>query len=157
MAKRESKFLTELKNSLTPNGVFFHKIKDMPHMGGMRFDSKKPFDAFGVFQDCLFPYPFAIEAKSIRRGSFNFKSIRENQIEGLSDYQKCGGNSFIFLNVRDSNFRLNRLYIFGWHQITNAMFRGRKSFLWKELETMPFIEGKGGLFDAVRIKKILAH
>ncbi len=131
MAKKEREFLTELRKSFEREGVFFYKIADAPHFDGMRSRFDKP-------------KPFAIEAKYIPRyRAFGVGALRDCQVDGLNSVEKSGGESFVFLNVRGKGRgRVNRLIIFEW-----SKFRVRANLKKAELESLPYIEAVGGLFD----------
>ena len=146
LVKRESKFLTELKKSFHDKGAFFYKISDSFHSGGLRFDSPKPFDVFG----CYNGIPFAIEAKTITDyKSFGIGFLRDCQVDGLSAWSNAGGRSFVFLNIRRGGNksrgikRLNRLIVFKWKELQDVGRNIRK----KDLEFLPFVDGKKSRFD----------
>lgn len=164
MSKRESKCTTELKKGFTKAGIFFHKISDMPHLPGMmRFDLKKPFDAFAVIPPEIadpilgtYGLPVAIEAKAIKRGSFPFSSLRPNQIEGLTRFEaRRAGRSFVVLFVRDTEPYINRCYVFPWWVIKEAMDAGQKSFSWRVLDMMPYAGGQSGTYDMDRVLQLM--
>ena len=153
MAKvnRERKFITELKKSFAMHSqTFFHKISDMPHFAGMtsRFDMEKPFDAFAIYSGM----GIAIEAKSFKDyQAFGMRHLRPCQEKGLTAVHAAFGHAYVFLNVRrNSNKslqvkRVNELYIFEWEWLFLRL--SKSSIKKKELEDLPSITGKKGVFD----------
>lgn len=144
MTKKESQFLTELRKSLEREGVFFHKITDLPQSwtrNTLRFDKPKPFDAFAS----IWGTAVAIEAKVIPKyQAFGLGQLRDSQMRGLQAMTDSGGKAFVFLNVRgNGRGRLNRVIIFNWETFA----RRKTSIKKRELETLPYIESKKGLFD----------
>jgi len=146
MSKRESTFLTHLRDSFHYHGAFFYKIPDMPHFAGMqtRFDSKKPFDVISAFRH----HPIAIEAKVLRKyEAFGIRHLRDCQVDGLEDFLE-NGLSFVFLkigqapNKLEGIERLNRLLIFDW-----PWFRDKGVLKKDELEKWPFIDYHLGRYE----------
>lgn len=145
---KESKFLTELRDTFRNHGAFFYKIVDMPHFKGKmtRFDAPKPFDSMIVLEGI----PIAIEAKIFKKfQAFGIRHLRPSQVEGLEAFEQAGGRSFVFLNVRikavaGEQKHVNRLYIFKWEDIRDAKASFKKAILEFEL---PFYDGAKGLFD----------
>lgn len=149
---KESNFTNELKASFRDiTNSFYFKIPDMPHFRGARtkFDVKKPFDAFSVIEG----RPIAIEAKMIKKWKpFGLKELRPNQVEALDAFERAGGESYVFLNVRIPRIkgfqvRENRLIIFPWKSI-----KKHQRFLTKELQALVFIQGFKGKFDLTTLK-----
>lgn len=144
---KESKFLSELKNALISRGAYFYKIVDMPHFQGKktRFDTPKPFDAFCLIEGT----PIAIEAKIAKSfAAFGKRHLRPSQLIGLEEFQKAGGLSYVFLNIRIKAIKgeqkhENRLLIFNWNDLRDRDGSFKKS----EIQSMKFIQGEKGGFD----------
>lgn len=156
MAKKiEQKFLTEFKKSMEEAAAlnevpfFWYKIPDQPHIGTMRFDSPKPFDAICISNGNA----LAIEAKAFDKWkAFSLRDIRDSQIEGLTKFDEAGGASIVLLNVRIAADKAkeikyeNRLYVFNWRGLHYRL--QDSSITAKELrEELPYIEGSKGRFD----------
>lgn len=124
----ERDFISKLRKSfrvLVGDTLFSYKIFDMPHFPGsqFRFDAPKPFDLFGVYSGI----PFAVEAKFAREfAPFSIKKLRDSQLQGLEDFSRAGGQSFVFLNVNPGRNRTlgvmgtNRIYVFPWAEIRDG-------------------------------------
>jgi len=148
---KEANFLTELKHSFGQmENTFWLKISDFPHFQGMktRFDAAKPFDAVAVIDGV----PIAIEAKMLKSfQAFGLRHLRECQIDGLERWERAGGKSYVFLNIRIKREKgrpgFNGLYIFHWREFRSL----EKSIKKAELEKMDFIRGCRKLFDMEEI------
>lgn len=151
-----------------------YKLSDMPHFAGMktRFDSKKPFDLFGSVPPDLcgcMPnrghetgVPVAIENKMHKkRAGFAFSQIKEHQREALSDWEENGkGRAYVFLNIRINadgvRPRMNRLVVFPWRELRmKILSSARKSIPWRELDAMPFVEGKKERFLIPQVVRLM--
>lgn len=110
---KEREFLTDLKHSMREQGVWFHKIADMPHFAGSgaRFDAAKPFDGIALWKGI----PVAIEAKSLPEyRAFGLRDLRPNQIEGLDAFARAGGASYVLLHIQGSRGALPKMLWFNW-------------------------------------------
>lgn len=143
MARREKVFLTQLRDSFRNFGAFFYKI---PDTGGseVRFQIKKPFDAFVVLRGT----PIAIEAKFQREyKAFGIKQLKDHQIEALEEFSRHG-ESYVMLNIKHQGDRekglkrMNRLLIFYWEY-----FKQKETYKKAELLECFYVEAKGGVFD----------
>jgi penicillin-binding protein-related factor A (putative recombinase) len=115
---KESKFNSELINSLDHWGAYAYKIPDLPASMtmGLRFVAEKPCDIIGGYHGKF----FGIESKQIKNfEAFGLRHLRESQIRHLTDMVKRGNRAFVFLNIRiaavkGKTKRENRLVIFDW-------------------------------------------
>lgn len=132
--KRESAFLTSIRKSFEAQGHFYFKMPDAPHLPGQaRFDIKKPFDAFA----CVEGHALAIEAKSFDGlQCVALRHFRENQVEGLTKWDKSKGLAFAFVH-----FKLGRGKE-GFYAIPWPLMLKKGRFVALELESMPRFEKK---------------
>lgn len=141
---KESKFITEVVNSLKSQGLWAYKVPDMPAswMGGtgLRFVPEKPCDIIAMRGKI----GLLIECKQIKKfEAFGMRHMRESQIKNLNEVTDKGGLGFVFLNIRIASPRENRLIIFEWQE-----FRYRtESIKGKEIKEFPFIQGFKDEFD----------
>jgi len=125
--------------SLRHRGAWAYKIPDAPITRELlkitRFTAPKPCDIV-VNKGGSF---YAIECKQIKKfRAFGGKDIRPAQVEHLTHIVQTGGVAYIFLNVRITNPRVNRLYVFDWKEWGDVLSTG--TIKKKELEQMLFVE-----------------
>lgn len=133
-------------NSLKGMGWWAYKIPDFPVGGGtigFRFNPEKPFD-IACFSDSG---GIAVEGKQFKKyKAFGARHMRPSQIQAFDEIVGLGvGRAFVFLNIRASKPRMNRLITFDW------AFWGKRikseTIKAKELRDFWYVEGKRGLFD----------
>ena len=145
---RESKFITEVKNSIFEYGGWAYKLADLPASmtPGLRYSPDKPCDLIASINGkCI-----GIECKMLRKyEAFGLRHLRESQVRGLDGIIQRGlGRGFVFLNIRrsaDKEYgikRLNRLIIFDWEIFSCLTGTIKKN----ELENYDYIQGKNGMF-----------
>lgn len=144
---RESKFNTEVVNSLKELGAFAEKIPDMPFAGGLRFNPEKPCDIFGGFMGRF----FIGESKQMKKfEALGERHFRPNQIKALDKAISTGNRAFVFLNVRIKAVKgevkhENRMIILDW-KVWGGMIKNG-SIKAKQIKELPYIVGHKGLFD----------
>ena len=146
---KETKFLTELKQSFNEQGCFAIKIGDTPMASGLRFTTQKEFDMV-VCIKCMY---VAIEAKFLGSFSaFGKNKMRDHQIEYLDKVVDAGGEAFVFLNVRfkgekDKGIkRTNKCFIFQWDAL-KEYWQDYGTIKKKDLELMMGIDGAKQRYD----------
>jgi len=155
MNKRESKFITELRDSFEKHpGTWFYKIPDAPQ--NSRFSIPRPFDIMLTLEDLP---PIAIEAKALPKfAAINYNLLEDEQKVELEKFEQFGKTSWVFVNIRQARDvyedveYMNRMYIFRFKDL-----KEKGSYHKKELDDIPYIVGRNGLFDVApfleRIKK----
>lgn len=142
---RESNFNTEIVRSLKALKIWSYKIADSPTswtMKATRFTPDKPCDIIA----CVDGRFVAIESKQIKKfEAFGMRHLRDVQIANLDHVERCGGRSFVFLNIRIKAVKgktkhENRLIIFPWDEFKALCMEG--SIGKGALETMDFLQGK---------------
>lgn len=143
---REAKFTTEIISTLKKAGHYAYKIGDAPItrdvLAVTRFTPGKPFDIVAGIRGRL----VGIETKQIRKWrAFALRDMRPAQIKGLDELVDTGQRAFVFLNVRITNERANRIIIWDWFELRERLAGG--SIKAKELRKEPFGVGRKGAFD----------
>lgn len=104
----------------------------IPDVLGSRFMTFKPFDIVAT----ICGHPYAIENKQIKKWQpFGVKEVRTSQIINLEKFHRAGGTALIFLNVRITSPRVDRLIIFEWRELAK-----KKRYTTEELKALPFVE-----------------
>ena len=147
MARKESRFNTEIKNSIVAAGGWAHKLPDPPRGGGgegRTFTTKRPCDLVYFFRN----NGGVIESK-FQRGFKAFGGrLAEHQIETLNQVVATGNEAWVFLNIYVPR-ETNRLLAFPWPD--NRLVEG-PSYKKQELIDYPYhVECEKGLFDIARV------
>ena len=96
---RESKFNTEIVNSIKSKGYFAYKIPDTPAsmIMGLRYSPEKPCDTIACINGAF----IAIESKQIKTiEGIALRHFRDTQVESLDTVVKNKGIAFALINVR---------------------------------------------------------
>ena len=143
---RESVFNTEVIHSLRAQGAWAHKLTDTPASlaRAMRFVPEKPCDIIAFIGG----RGVGIEGKQQKKyEAFGIRHLRDAQVRELDAMVEEGkGEAFIFLNIRIASPRTNRLVIFNW-KLWREKLKSGVSLKKKEIESLPFLTGKSGIFD----------
>ena len=132
----ESKLTSQLKDSFVKvygEDCFYHKISDLPiswlmamanqyHIPAdkvLRFSHKKPFDVFLSIKG----QAVALELKEVKTDRFDFKIVKEHQIEALNNFRKSGGLAYVFVFFT----KYDCAYVWDIYHITNMLLNGIKS------------------------------
>ena len=131
--------MTDLGRSFRDAGAFFYKIPDMPHLpGAARFDTEKPFDAFAVYAHRR----FAIEAKALDGyQAFGLRHLRHCQEVGLNDFDRSGGESWVFVLVELPSEQ--RLIMLPWHTVRDRAHSLKKV----QMEAKPYLKRAKGRYE----------
>jgi penicillin-binding protein-related factor A (putative recombinase) len=94
----------------------------------------------------------AIETKFKKKFSaFSVRDMRPSQIVNLTNIAKAGGQSYVFLGIKEPGFP-SKLFIFRWSYL-EEIFSAGKSISAKELRTHYYLESySSGDFDLTRWK-----
>jgi hypothetical protein len=90
-----------------------------------KFTAAKPFDAIAVMNGT----PVAIEAKYLPEyKAFGHRHLRESQKTGLDDFQRAGGQSYVFLNIRNTG--VNDMLIIPWIWLQGDSIKKDRLLVW---------------------------
>jgi len=156
---KESVFNSEIVGSLRDFGFWAYKIPDFPQsmIRGSRFNPEKPFDIVGMISEI----GVAIEGKQMRKfEAFGIRHMRPSQIAEF-DFMvdNSAARAFIFLNIRQKADKVagsqyeNRLIILEWSEIRDRL--KKESIKKKEIEGLPFIQGKNSRFNLGWFKDLI--
>jgi len=133
MARKESNFNTEVKNSIIAAGGWAHKLPDPPKKIATA-SSVRPCDLVYF----LLNIGGVIESKFQRNfNAFGPSRMAEHQIKTLNEVMATGNEAWVFLNIYIPR-ETNRLLAFSWPD--NRLIQG-PSYKKKELLEYPHIEG----------------
>jgi len=164
--KGESRFLTEVKNSLEllyPDKSFSHKMSDMfpapeefdrsgariaqkfdrkgRQIQPLRFLPKKPFDCFWIAKGVS--WYFEAKFHESATSAWPFSDVSEGQFEALMKVHNAEAYAGVLVNVREGvgNARLNVCYVIPIILLKAFMDKGKKSFTQNDFRRdIPYIE-----------------
>ena len=144
MVNRTNERLREMNLALIqkiPTPITPVKIdKEHRHITLAYFEKQSTVDYIGAVQGI----PVCFDAKECVADTFPLQNIHEHQVKFMEDFEKQGGISFILIYFSAKN----QLYYMRFSEIlkfwNRAMYGGRKSFRFDELDAQFFMEIKGG-------------
>lgn len=117
---REAQFNSEVVKSLKHWGAWAWKIPDMPvsMLQALRFSPDHPCDIVAAYQGRF----LGIEGKMLKKyEAFGIRHLRPAQIRELDSMVDTGNDAYIFLNIRITAPRENKLIILPWKEWRDAL------------------------------------
>lgn len=139
---RESQVCTEIVNSFKSENCWCYKIPD-PSFQEIKFGTtRRPFDIIAFVGD----YGLAIEVKLMKKWQKLSPNIfQPHQFYHLDSITDKGGLAYLFLNIRITEPRENRLLIFPWEKWRNVIKQTGLSR--HRLAELNYCQGSKGLFN----------